>query len=219
MPNLLTSCTAGMGVQSFPASRRIARTLGKCVLGLLAAAGVCERAYSQAAPTAIGPDKSVQLGGGVSFFQQDYGKRQVAGGLLYVDVRPHWRYGLEGEARFLRAANIAYVSQSTYLGGLKIILSPRPSTIQPYVKLLAGAAHITLPYQYASGTFAAYAPGAGVDVKLGDYMRLRLIDVEYQQWRDFPYGTLSPYGVSAGLSIRLNRLERFPKHAFYTRKE
>ena len=171
----------------------------------------CGRAGSQAVPTATGPDKSAQVGGGLSFFQQDYGRRQVAGGLLYVDVRPHWRYGLEGEARFLRPQNVSDVSQSTYLGGLKIIVSPQPSVVQPYVKLLAGAARITLPYGYARGTFAAYAPGAGVDVKLGDYIRLRLIDVEYQQWRHFPYGTLSPYGISTGISFRLNRLERFPR--------
>lgn len=184
--------------------------LGAVSLALVLTLATCSRLDAQAEPTATGWAKRAELGGGLSLFQQDYGRRQIAGGLVYVDIRPHWRYGLEGEARFLRASNVAYISQRTYLGGPKIILSPRPSTIQPYAKFLAGAAHITLPYGYASGTFAAYAPGAGVDVKIGDYMRLRLVDVEYQRWRSFPFGTLSPYGISAGISIRLNRLERYP---------
>ncbi|MGI4854815.1 MAG: hypothetical protein ACRYF4_12310 [Janthinobacterium lividum] len=175
----------------------------------------CEPMRAQAVATATGPDKSVQVGGGLSLFQQDYGRRQVVGGLVYVDARPHWRYGLEAEARFLGAGNVANVSEETYLGGVKVIVSPQPSRVQPYVKLLAGVAHITLPYGYASGTFAAFAPGAGVDLKVGDYVRLRLVDVEYQQWRNFPYGTLSPYGVSAGISFRLNRLERYPQRASF----
>ena len=193
--------------------RRRIRLNSAGILVLCGAVLLTQAAMAQAVATATGPDGSAQAGGGVSFFQQGYGQKQVLGGLTYVDVRPHWRYGLEGEARFLRAANAASISQSTYLGGVKIIVSPQPSKVQPYVKLLAGAAHITLPYSYASGTFAAYAPGAGVDVKLGDYFRLRLIDVEYQQWRNFPYGALSPYGISTGISLRLNRLERIPSKA------
>lgn len=203
-PRRPSRCCAQWPGFAYQASVRLVR-LALCVTFTTLA-----QADAQSAPTATGWAKSAQVGGGLSFFQQDYGRRQVTGGLLYVDVRPHWRYGLEGEARFLGAANPAYISQRTYFGGPKIILSPRPSTIQPYVKVLAGAAHITLPYGYASGTFAAYAPGAGVDVKLGDYMRLRAIDVEYQRWRSFPFGTLSPYGISVGFSVRLNRLERYP---------
>jgi hypothetical protein len=38
-----------------------------------------------------------------------------------------------------------------------------------------------------------------------------VIDVEYQHWTAFTYGGLSPYGLSAGLSFRLNGIALFPK--------
>jgi hypothetical protein len=40
---------------------------------------------------------------------------------------------------------------------------------------------------------------------------VRVVDVEYQLWRNFPYGNLRPYGISAGLSLRLTPIVRFPK--------
>ena len=167
------------------------------------------QAHGQATATASGPGSYLAVGGGLCWYQADYGRRDIGGGVLYAEANPHWRFGLEGEARFLRAHTAQDVTETNYLGGVRVaILHPRK--LQPYAKFLAGVGKITLPYGYAHGSFLAYAPGVGLDVALNDRLSIRAVDVEYQRWPRFPYGALSPYGVSAGLLFRLNPVRRFP---------
>ncbi len=165
--------------------------------------------HAQAVPTASGPGSYIAVGGGISWFQADYGHRDIGGGVLYAEVNPHWRFGLEGEARFLRAHTAQDVNEANYLGGVRVALL-HPRRLQPYVKFLAGVGKITLPYRYAHGSFLVYAPGAGLDLALNDRLSIRAVDIEYQRWPGFPYGRLSPYGVSAGLLFRLNPVRRYP---------
>lgn len=172
---------------------------------------LCNRSSAQALATATGPGSAVILGGGVSAFQTDYGHNHIGGGFVFADVNPHWRLGFEGEARFLRWHADEQVTESSYLGGIRFLLLPQPRRLQPYAKFLAGAGEIRLPYGYAHGGFLTYAPGAGVDLAVNERVSLRLVDLEYQRWPDFSYGALSPYGLSAGLSFRLNGVSRFPK--------
>ena len=167
---------------------------------------------AQAVPTATGPGSYVAIGGGVSAFQVDYGHQDLGGGFVYIDMKPQWRIGLEGEARFLRLHNFEQVTQSTYLGGLHVALL-RPRRLQPYVKVLAGVGEITLPFDYAHGSFFTYAPGAGLDIALNERITVRALDFEYQHWPQFTYGALSPYGFSTGISFRLNAVPHFPKGA------
>jgi hypothetical protein len=89
----------------------------------------------------------------------------------------------------------------------------RSRAVKPYAKFLVGDGHIVLPFRYASGDFLAFVPGAGIDYELNDRVAVRALDFEYQLWPGFPYGGLRPYGVSAGLSFRLNAVERFPGRA------
>ena len=165
---------------------------------------------AQAISTASGPGSYVAVGGGVSEFQADYGHRNIAGGFVYVDANPQWRVGLEGEARFLRYHTFEDVKESDYLGGVRVaILQPR--RWQPYGKFLAGVGKITLPFNYAHGSFLTYAPGAGLDIALTDSITVRAVDFEYQHWPQFTYGAMSPYGLSAGISVRLNPVRRYPR--------
>lgn len=184
----------------------------KCLLGLalLTTCTALSSARGQALPTAKGWGSHLDVGGGVSLFQQDYGKRQIEGTTFYADYFPHWRYGLTAEARFLNRNTSQQVTMRTYMGGLKVALRPHPAMLQPYAKMVVGTGHIVLPFKYAQGNFLTYAPGAGLDVALTDYVKLRVIDYEYQRWPDFPYGTLSPSGFTTGITIRLTRLRRFP---------
>ncbi len=168
---------------------------------------------AQALATATGPGSFVAVGAGISGFETDYGHNRIAGAFTYVDVNPHWRVGFEGEARFLRWHANEQVTETNYLGGLRVALWPRPRRWSPYAKFLAGAGKITLPFDYAHGGFLTYAPGAGLDVTLNDRITARVADFEYQHWPQFPYGALSPYGVSAGLSVRVNGISRYPKGA------
>jgi opacity protein-like surface antigen len=179
------------------------------VLGVLFVAAACSRDLrAQALPAATGPGAYVSAGVGYSAYQVDYGQRVLGGGVAFVDVHPTWRYGIEGEARLLNKNTSEGVKESMYLAGP--IVYVRSKKLRPYAKFLAGAGKIDFPFGYAKGTYFAYAPGAGVDYVLGDRMSLRLIDVEYQSWPQFTFGNLHPYGVSAGIVIRLTGLKRYP---------
>jgi hypothetical protein len=179
---------------------------------LIALQVLCHQARAQDIPTAIGPGSYVAVGGEISAFQADYGHRVLGGGVLFADVNPTWRIGFEAEARYLRLNSSEDVTESNYLVGPRVMLKPGPW--RPYVKFLVGAGKITFPFHYADGTFLAYAPGAGLDYLVNDRMTLRVIDFEYQLWPDFAsYGELRPYGVSVGISFRLNPVEHIPKNA------
>jgi hypothetical protein len=167
--------------------------------------------HAQNIPTAKGPGSYLSIGGEVSAFQADYGQRVLGGGVLFADLNPTWRIGLEGEARYLRFNTSEDVTETNYLAGPRVMLRPGP--LRPYVKFLIGAGKITLPFHYAQGTFLSYAPGGGADYLLNDRLTIRLIDFEYQMWPGFPFGELRPYGLSAGISFRLNPVEHAPKNA------
>jgi opacity protein-like surface antigen len=181
-----------------------------CIFAVLIALGIGSRAaYTQAQPAATGPGSFIAVGGGVTAFQADYGQRVLGGSFAFVDVHPTWRYGLEGEARYLRFHTAEDVTQTTYLGGLHVYI--RPHKFRPYVKFLAGMGRLDFPFHYARGTYFAMAPGAGVDYMISDRITIRAVDFEYQEWPQFTYGKLHPYGVSAGISFRINPIRRYPR--------
>jgi hypothetical protein len=182
-----------------------------CVVVIAIGFGIGSRAvYAQAQPTASGPGSFVSIGGGYSAMQADYDPRILGAAFAFVDVHPTWRYGLEGEARYLRFNTDEDVKETTYLGGVHVYL--RPQKFRPYVKFLAGVGRVDFPFHYATGNYLALAPGTGVDYVVNDRITLRAVDFEYQDWPKFTYGTLHPYGVSAGISIRLNPVRRYPRH-------
>lgn len=185
------------------------RPLLCAVIGMVCLAGQ-HRVQAQALPTATGPGSNVTLGGAFSIYQEDYGKQYLGGASIYTDVHPYWRYGVEGEARWLRLNQSEQVTESSYLVGPRVIVSRHASAFEPYVKLLVGAGRISLPFHYAQGGFFAYAPGGGIDLSVSRYVKVRAIDFEYQRWPDFPYGPLRPYGISFGMSLRLNPIHLLP---------
>ena len=172
------------------------------IAAILMLAATATALVAQAVATASGPGSFVAVGGGLSTFNSDYGHRAIAGGLVYADVNPQWRVSLEGEARFLRWHTFEDVTQSNYLGGVRVAVL-RPRRWNPYMKFVAGVGRVTLPFPYAHASFLAYAPGAGLEVAVNDRVSVRVLDVEYQHWPQFPFGALSPYGISTGVSMRL----------------
>src|ERR1700744_5648209 len=167
------------------------------------------KATAQAVPTATGPGTTIVAGGGVSFFDSPYGQRDLGGVFVFADIQPHWRFGVELEARTLRVHTSEEISEKNYLTGPRVLL--RSGRWQPYAKFLIGDGHIDLPFHYARGDFLALVPGAGLDLELNEYINVRAIDVEYQLWRDSPFGDVRPYGISSGISFRLTPIARFPK--------
>jgi hypothetical protein len=155
----------------------------------------------QALPTATGPGTYMAVGGMYSLYEGDYGQRKIMGGGLYVDANPYRCYGLEAEFRRLYYADNPGMNQITFLGGPKV--SFRSHGIVPYAKMLIGVGIFNFPYNYGRGSYLVLAPGAGLDWNVGQKIRVRLIDVEYQDWSQFTFGPEHPYGASIGISYQI----------------
>lgn len=164
---------------------------------ILAAAPCVGR--GQAAPASVGGDESLSLGATFSAYHLDYGSRTLLGTGVFVDASLTRNYGLEADVRWLNLRERADAGAATYLAGPRYVFTSR-GRLRPYVRFLAGDGHFSFPYHYAEGNYLVLAPGAGVDFRLNSRFRLRLADVEYQYWNQFTYGSLSPFGVSTGIS-------------------
>lgn len=168
------------------------------------------RCRAQAMPTATGPGAYLAGGVAVSGFVPDYGNNHLGGITGYVDANLTWRFGVEGEARYLIYNQAFQTNEITYLAGPRI--SFRPKHLRPYAKFLVGRGIFNFPYGYAQGRYFVWAPGGGVEWELGRRINVRLVDFEYQKWPNFggpgtgyQFGTLSPYGLSFGLSYKFLR--------------
>lgn len=177
-----------------------ARLVMRCFAAMLVVGLMTELADAQALPTGSGPGAYVSVGGTYSAFKSDYGSQAINGANVYVDANLVWRYGLETEARRMNYPNFGE-RQSTLLSGLR--WSFRPKGFVPYAKLLVGGGRFDFPYGFGYGNYFVVAPGAGLDLRVGEKLRVRLVDFEYQQWPGFTYGALHPYGLSAGISYQV----------------
>jgi hypothetical protein len=155
-------------------------------------------AFGQALPTATAAGAYISLGGSYSIFQSAYGQRVLGGAGLYVDINRWRQVGIEGEGRWLRQNKLANTTETTYLIGPRVEI--RRGRFSPYVKTLVGLGYFNFPYNYAHGRYFVIAPGAGVDYNLTNNLKIRLVDFEYQEWPQFTFGNINPYGVSVGLS-------------------
>ena len=160
-----------------------------------------QESSAQAFPTATAPGAYISVGGTYSFFQSDYGQHKLGGAGAFVDINPRKQVGIEAEGRWLQQNKLADTTETTYLIGPRIQI--RRGRFSPYVKTLVGLGHFNFPYNFAQGNYFVIAPGAGVDFNVNEKLKIRLIDVEYQQWPNYTFGTLSPYGVSFGFSYRI----------------
>ncbi len=197
-------------------SKCLRRRIGLLVVCIGVLYFLSELIEAQNIATAKGPGSYIAVGGEIAAFQVDYGQRVIYGGAMFAEMNPTWRYGFEGEARYLRLHSFESVTETNYFVGPRVMLKPGP--MRPYIKFLVGAGKITFPAGYAQGTFFTYAPGGGIDYVAGDRLTIRMIDFEYQCWPGVSsYGELRPYGISAGISIRLNSVEHYPKNASRSR--
>lgn len=157
----------------------------------------------QAKYAGTGPGSLVTVGVTASGFQSSYGHQYLGGVGGYVDANVTWRLGIEGEARFLRFHEQADTYETTYLIGPRVSFGKH--RWNPYAKVLVGMGKFNFPYDYGYGSYFVVAPGAGVDLRLNRRVRLRLVDFEYQEWPQFTFGAIQPYGVSAGISFAVLR--------------
>ncbi len=159
-------------------------------------------ANAQAKPAGVGPGLYTTVGIAGSVYRSDYGKLTFYAPTVYVDANIHRYVGIEAEARWLRYGGKNGITQDTYLVGPKI--SFKPVGWVPYVKMPVGLGKMKFPYGLATGNYFVLAPGGGLEYWAhNDNIHIRVIDVEYQMWPQFTFGTLHPYGVSAGVSFRV----------------
>ncbi len=176
---------------------------------LLILAGLIPRqSTGQALPTATAPGAYIAIGGMYSAFKIPYGETVLGGAGIYADLHFRRQIGIEAEARWSSQGQVANVHQTTYLIGPRVQF--RRGDFAPYVKGLVGQGNFNLPYNYGTVGSLVLAPGAGLDYALGERLKLRLVDFEYQHWQNFPYGSYSPYGISFGVSWQLLTPDRMP---------
>jgi len=184
-------------------TQTMTRKLAVLLLTLACGCAGCGRTlHAQAIAAANGPGSYVAVGATGSAYQSDYGQHQIVGGALFLDANLYRRIGIEAEARYLRIHSDEDISQASYLIGPKI--STHTRNLRPYAKLLIGRGQFNFPFNYAEGSYFVVAPGAGLDWRIGEgRISVRIIDIEYQDWLFFTFGSLHPYGASTGLSIRV----------------
>lgn len=179
--------------------REIAGRLLCCVLAL--AACLPAAAHAQVAPE--GDQGGLNLSAGVmgSGFTLQYGDRKMLGITGFVDADTRRRIGLEAEARFLEFHQTANVHAETYSGGVRYHFNI--GKLQPYAKGLVGIGFFNFPYNLATGSYLVITGGGGVDYILTRRIHLRAVDVEYQNWPQFTFGSMTSLGVSTGIRFRI----------------
>lgn len=124
----------------------------------------------------------------------------------FVDVKfRHW-VQVEAEARWMRFNEYQQIYEDNYLVGPRVPLH-RFGRFTPYAKALGGWANVPfgagLPYH----SYTDIAVGGGADYQLTKRIDVRAFDVEYQRLLGWPSiganQSISPYGVSAGISYRI----------------
>ena len=161
------------------------------------------RAHAQALYAATAPGAYVAVGSTYSSYQIEYGQRVLGGIAVHADINFTREIGIEAEGRWLRQNQEASANETTYLVGPRYQFRFRHGPIQPYAKVLVGEGIFNFPYNYERGEYFVVAPGAGIELKISEALKIRLIDVEYQRWPQFTYGPITPYGIGFGFTYRI----------------
>jgi hypothetical protein len=138
------------------------------------------------------------IGSGDTF---QYGPRKMLGAGAFVDADTSGHYGIEAEGRWVEFHQRADVHAETYsIGGRYHFVVGR---FQPYAKGLVGFGDFNFPYNYATGRYMVVTAGGGVDFRWTHRITLRAADLEYQDWPQFTYGSMTSLNASVGLKVRI----------------
>jgi hypothetical protein len=168
------------------------------------------RLAAQVAPSAEREGVEVFAGATASGGYLQYGERWMfgVGGTVEVENRHHFGYLAAGQwldsrqsGTLAAAGNQAQIRTATYLGGPRYHLSI--GRFAPYLSGLVGLGRFSFPYHDGQVSCLVVGAGAGVDLRLNQRLRLRLADFEYNQWPNFPYGSMNAYSLSAGVRLRI----------------
>lgn len=167
-------------------------------------------ANAQVAPQGSQGGFPLTLGGGVSDFSLDWGpSRRMIGITAWADYRLPFRerflsgLGVEVEGREIdwdKPSDLARMRQETGLGGATYILPLHSRRYHLYAKYLVGLGGIYFaPSGYDHDTRIVFAPGGGIDYRIGRGISVRG-DYEYQFWHQiFGPHDLNPQGPTVGV--------------------
>jgi hypothetical protein len=150
---------------------------------------------------------ALQVGGAVSIASPDYSNTDIKGFTIYADMDftyiLHGRLGIDAEIHEINLITPYDLGENSYLLGLRY--KYRYGRLQPYLRVGGGIG--TLNFNGGPGNYYAtssyireglYAIGGGLDVNATRKINIRVLDFEYQDWKDFPPNGLTPYVVSIG---------------------
>ena len=163
--------------------------------------GTARIASAQAVQSADAGGLMLSVGGTASGYYVQYGETKLLGVSAFVDADTRRHFGVEGEARWLQFHQTNDLHYATYMAGPRYYREI--GRFQPYVKALAGVGEFNFPYNYATGSYLVVAPGGGLDYRINRLIRIRVADFEYQLWPQFTYGSMSSFGVSTGIRVRI----------------
>ena len=192
---------------------------------LLSILALASYGHAQAVPSATYSHIGVTVGGEGSIFQPDFAGNflsncYVVNSVTYcyptaersdypligigtfVDLKfSHW-VQLEAEGRWQRFNQYQGIHQDNYLAGPRLPVYQTKKKVV-YAKVLGGFTNMTFDTNGSSGRFTTIAFGGGMDMKIGKKLNLRAFDAEYHYLPSWGHASLSPYGVSMGLSYKL----------------
>jgi hypothetical protein len=158
-------------------------------------------AYGQTVPDGDAGRLRVSAGVAGSGIYLQYGVRTMGGLTGFVDLDARSPLGVELEGRWVELNQRANVHTETYSVGPRYHHSF--GNLQAYGKGMVGFGDFNFPYDLARGRFVVVTAGGGVDLEVRRRLSVRAVDVEYQCWPQFTYGTMSSFVVSAGLRVRV----------------
>ena len=180
---------------------KMRRAVWSCVALALLACGLELTVSAQTVYAADRGGLTLSAGGTGSGYFVGYGGTKLLGVSAFVDVDTMRHFGVEGEARWLVFHQTNEVHAATYMAGPRF--SMNYGRLQPYAKAMAGFGQFNFPYNYGKGSYLVVAGGGGVDYRLTHRIRWRAVDFEYQMWPQFTYNSMSSYGVSTGIRVRI----------------
>jgi opacity protein-like surface antigen len=176
-------------------------------------------AFPQTGPSATEGGVPLAVGGGVSYWDVDWGHSRMEGGTLWADYYPNRvpsilrGIGLEAEARdvsFNRGDKPSNFRHDTAGGGVIYAWRHYPN-FYPYGKFVMGLASIDFQIPqiptYTHDTRTFMAPGLGLEYRVYRHVWARA-DYEYQFWEKFAGNTPNPQGFTVGAMYDFRRSNR-----------
>lgn len=162
---------------------------------LLGLGGLSAHAQANATASRAG---DLQVGGGMSLADSDYGGDKYKGFFIYstFDFKEHWGIDFTfHQVKFDNPPGI-HLSERTYEIGPRYVL--HYGRFNPYAKVMIGRGVFNFPYDAANLAYNMFGGAGGVDVAIIKRVNVRA-EYEYQHWMSFPpNGSLSPQVYSVG---------------------